>query len=212
MLPLVFLGGAIAGAAGLTAAALYNSHKSEFQYSPLLKTPDVLDAAGVVRELNNYFFKAQSLYTACNKVVFDCSELIFTPVPLPWDNVVRRTLNRIGGGMNSFGRKNGNSRLCKLKEEAITLYGRYKGVFLRANELAKTMGRTPLQLDVIKFDDVTHELDNSVTNENWDEDFEALADSIRNFLDRSCDVANQLIDMLEDDGKHHAMGNASQNV
>ncbi len=205
MLPLVFLGGALFGAAGLAAAALYDNHRTESRYSPLLKTPEALDADGVVKELNAYFFKAQSLYMDCNSIIFDSVDLISSSVTLPWDGKVRKTLDKIGDGMNALARRNVNSRLRHMKEEAGKLYDRYRGVFARANELVRGTGRSPLNLDGIRFEAISWEVNNSADNEDWDEEIEVLADCIRNFLKKSCDAADRLTDMLQDDGKQPAL-------
>lgn len=197
MLPLLFIGGAVTGAAGLLAAALYDQHKTEVQYSPLLKTPELLDSEDVTRELNAYFFKAQDIVSKCNKIALEGGNLIFTPIPLPDDGFFQSAVNMLGGKMTSVSRGWKKNELLDLKKECQKLYGRYRGVFLRANELVRDNGSTSVNLDAISFTNSDFSIKNSLANEEWDNDFERLASNIRDFMDTSCNIAEQLIGMLE---------------
>lgn len=201
MRPIVFLGGAIAGAIGLAAAAMHASHRAESQHSPLLKTSDVLDADDVVRELNNYSLEALSLCNDCTKVVFDSGNTIFTPAPLPWDKRMRKTPNRPGDGGNGLARKNACRRLRVMKEEVADLYEQYRSVFMRANDLVAASGGTTVSLEALRFDEAHGREDNSTSHENQEDDVEALADCILKFLETSCDAASRLIDMIQGEGQ-----------
>lgn len=197
MLPLVFLGGAITGAAGLLGAALWDKHRTESQYSPLLKSAGNLDAEQTARQLNNYFFKAQAIYTRCNEIVIASSELILTPIPLPDDNFFQKAANLLRGVANRYCRSWRESEMRQLKKEAKALYGRYRGVFEQANRLAAQKGATPIDLSAIAFAGSSPTVDSSLENDNWDREFQELADTIREFIEKSCDAVERLIDILE---------------
>ena len=197
MLPLVFLGGAVTGAAGLLAAALWDKNKTESQYSPLLKSASKLDAGEIAKQLNSYFFKAQAIYTKCNEIVVESSELIVTPIPLPDDNFLQKAANLLGSGANRYCRGWRESEMRQLKKEAKELYGRYRGVFERANHLAVQKGASPVDLSGITFSGNSPTIDNSLENDNWDREFGELADTLRDFIEKSCNAAEQLIDILE---------------
>lgn len=66
MSPFVFMSGMATGATALMTAALWDSRRTEAQYSPLLQSPATLDDRQVADQLNSYFFKAQKLYADCN--------------------------------------------------------------------------------------------------------------------------------------------------
>lgn len=196
MQPLAFIGGAIVGAAGLLGAALYDSHKTESQYSPLLRTPEKLDAAGVSDQLNAYFFKAQALYSKCNQIVLENSDLIIGPVSLPWDNSVRKAVNAVAA---KLGKLCGNYNIHQLMEcgkEANQLYRRYIGVFERANSILKERGRSPLELPDRLFPEKLAVPDASGSDDDWDSSFEIVADKLRDTIEASCNLAEQLIQTL----------------
>lgn len=205
MHPLAFIGGAIVGAAGLLGAALYDSHKTESQYSPLIRTPDKLDAAGVSDQLNAYFFKAQALYSKCNQIVLENSDLIIGPVSLPWDNPVRKAANTV---VAKLGKVCGNYNVHQLMEcgkEANHLYRRYIGVFERANSILKERGRSPLDIPDRLFSEKLAVPDTSVSDEDWGSSFEIVADKIRDTIEASCNLAEQLIEILEQDKAKYAL-------
>lgn len=197
MLPLVFIGGAVTGAAALLAAALWDKNKTESQFSPLLKSPNHLDAEQTAKQLNSYFFKAQGLYSKCNQIVIESSELIVTPIPLPDDNVLQKAANLLGGSANRYCRNWRESQLHDIREEAKKLYARYRGVFEQANKLALQKGGEPVGLSAIQFSGNQPRINNSLDNDDWDREFQELADTIREFIEQSCNAAEKLIDILE---------------
>ena len=197
MLPLAFLGGAIVGAAGLATAAYVDHRITEAKFSPDLKRPDTLSAEQVVQELNSYFFKLQGIYSQCNKIVLENSDLIVTPVPLPYDNTIHRIANSIGGRLTSISRSSSISQLLDCRREANKLHERYLGIFERANYILAEKGMTPLTLTKRLFTEKTVSLDTSVHNDDWDTEFETIADNIRDTLDEACDQTERLIAMLE---------------
>lgn len=197
MQPLAFLGGAIVGAAGLAAAAYVDHRITEAKFSPDLKRADTLNAEQVVRELNSYFFKVQGIYSKCNKIVLENSELVVTPMPLPHDNIIHRVANSIGGRLASISRGSSISQLLECQREANKLHGRYLGVFERANSILTEKGMTPFTLTKRLFTDKTVALDTSIRNEDWDTEFETIADNIRDTLDEACNHTERLIAMLE---------------
>lgn len=188
MLPLVFVGGAITGAAGLLAAALWDKHRTDSQYSPALKSPETLDATGAAEQLNSYFFKAQALYSKCNEIVFSAIGLISTPIPLPDDNIFQKAGVFLGGKANKWCRNWRQRQLNEVREEAETLFDRYKGVFKRANELVAQKAGQSVDLSAIKFAGNDRQIDSSLENDNWDGEFEEFADTIREFIESSCNV------------------------
>lgn len=211
MMSRIFVGGLVTGAAGLLAAALYDSHRTEAQYSPLLKTPELMDAEETSRQLNNYFFKAQSIYAKCNKIVIETSDYIVTPLPLPNDGIFQRTANKLGGKLTGMGRNWRNKELLGLKKDCKDLYARYQGVFLRANELLRERGRTPVKLDVITFKGNDFSINNALENEDWDTDFDRLADNVRGYIEKSCGIAEQLIELLGQKEAAAAIGSNAEN-
>lgn len=196
MLPLVFIGGALTGAAGLLGAALYDKHKTEAEFSPLLKKPESMTADEVEKQLNSYFFKAQAIYSECNKTVIEGSELIFTPIPLPDDSIFQKAANILGSAGNKFCRRNRVRELETLMEDAHKLYGRYKGVFKRANAILQERGNTPVDLSPISKSQKTPAVNNSLENDDWSLELEACADAIRDFIETSCAKAEELMEHL----------------
>lgn len=201
MQPLIFLGGVLTGAAGLAAAALWDDKKTESQYSPLLKNPNEMNTDQVEEQLNNYFFKAQGLYSECNKIVMESCDLIFTPIPLPDDNILRKAANLLGGGANRYCRSWRESELRDVQNQAKKLYDRYKGVFERANALVLENGGTAIDLNNLTFSGKDIQIDNSLDNDDWGLEFQSLADIIREFIENSCNAAEQLIDLLKPENK-----------
>lgn len=201
MLPLVFLGGALTGAAGLLTAALWDKHRTESQFSPILKNPKELDAKQAAKQLNQYFFKAQALYSECNKIVMESCELIITPIPLPDDSLLGKAGVVLGSHANKWCRGWRESQLKDVREEAKNLYARYKGVFKRANELAIQKGAPAIDLKSISYSASSMSIDRSLDNDNWDREFQDFADTIREFIENSCNIAEKLIDILEKDGE-----------
>lgn len=206
MLPLIFVGGAITGAAGLLAAALWDKHKTESEYSPALKTPQELDAQEVRNQLWTYFMKAQEIHRSCSTAVAEASNLQGTSIALPDDGLFQKAVNALDDGMNSVCRGLRGSQLRDLKDESQKLYNRYRGVFQRANGILRERGRTPVSLKAITFKGQDFSIDNSLKNEDWCWDFDELADKIRAFIDTSCEIADQLMDRLEQEKPLAAIG------
>lgn len=199
MLSPSFITGAIAGVAGLAAATFIDHKITESKFSPDLRTPEGLDATRVTSELNKYYLKGQSLITKCTMIEVENSNLIVSSVQLPWDNPLQKAANIIGDKMAKVCRANGVSQLLACKKEAENVYGRYLGIFERANAILAERGRTPLPASKRLFSDENVKLNCSVENDDWHEDFDKLADHIRDTIDRSCDMAQQMIEMLEQD-------------
>lgn len=199
MLSPSFISGAIAGVAGLAAATFIDHKITESKFSPELKTPEGLDAAHVTSELNSYYFKGLALISKCNKIELENSNLIVASVSLPWDNPLQKAANAIGGKLAKVCRASGVSQLLACKKEAENVYGRYLGIFERANALLAERGRSPLPVAKRLFSVENVKLNCSVENEDWHEDFDKLADHIRDTIDQSCELAQQLIETLEQD-------------
>ena len=197
MLPLVFVGGAITGAAGLLAAALWDKHNTESEYSPALKTPQELDAQEVRNQLYVYFMKAQEIHRSCSMAVAEATKLQGTSIALPDDGLFQKAVNTLDDGMNRVCRGLRESHLRDLKDESRRLYHRYRGVFQRANAILQERWETPVSLKGITFEGQKFAIDNSLENEDWCWDFDELADQIRAFIDTSCEIADQLDERLK---------------
>lgn len=198
MRPLAFIGGAISGAAGLIAVALWDQKRTESAFSPLLKTPGELDARDTAKQLNCYFFKAQQLYSKCNQIVMDSTHLISTPISLPDDGVFQKAANFLGGGATRACRGWRENELRNLKVELKNLYGRFRGVFRRANQLIADKNGSQADLKALGCMDSDPMIDNSLDNDNWDTEFMAFADSIRGYIERTCEAAEKLISQLDE--------------
>lgn len=205
MHPVAFLTGAAVGATALFAAAMYDSKKTESLYSPLLKTPGKLDAPEIVTQLNAYFFKAQQLYSKCNDIVQESCELISTPIELPDDSLFQKAGNTVAGKLNGICRKMRAGQIMDLKIEAQKLYNRYKGVFLRANELVGSAGINQVDLECLKPGKEKFLINNSLENDDWDIELNNAADVIRDFLDNSCNTAEKFIGLLENNEQENTL-------
>lgn len=201
MLPLAFIGGAVTGSAGLLAAVMYDSHKTESEYSPLLETPESLDADEVTRQLNIYFFQVTSLQLKCSKLLMDAGNLAITSMPLPDDGFFQKVAKVIDDGMTGIGRRLKQDDLLTLKKDCQRLYGRYRGVFQRANAILRERGKSPVSLKSIAFKGQDFSINNSLKNENWWEDFDALVTKISDFAETSRTIAQQLTEMLEQESE-----------
>lgn len=200
MLPLAFIGGAVTGAAGLLAAVMYDSHKTESEYSPLLKAPESLDVEEVTRQLNIYFFQVTSLQLKCSKLLMDAGGLAITSLSLPDDGFFQKAAKVLDDGMTGIGRRLKADDLLTLKKDCQRLYGRYRGVFQRANVIVRERGKSPVSLKPITFTGHDFSIDNSLENENWWDDFDALVTKISDFMETSRAIAQQLTEMLEHEG------------
>lgn len=208
MQPLAFIGGAITGMAGLAAATFIDYKLTESKFSPELKTPEILDRNQVIRELNNYFFKQQTVLSECNRIVLESSDNIVTPMPLPWDNALQKAANAIGGGLLKICRKGNVGSLLKCQNKAEEIYTRYRGVFERADNLLADTGRASLPIPSRIFEGSGVKVNNAPENENWIDEFEMLADQIRDGIEHSCTIAEQLIEALEQEPAKPMLGMA----
>lgn len=197
MRPLAFFGGAVAGMAGLAAAAFIDRKITESRFPPALKTPEILDAEQAAAELNNYFFKQQAVISECNKIVIESSDNIATPLPLPWDSALRKAANSLGGCLSKVCRKWSASQILNCKKQAEDLYARYKGVFGRANALLVESGKPAISYPASLFSGNFTQVANCAENEDWGDQFGQLADEIRNGIEQSCAIAERLIEALE---------------
>ncbi len=200
MLPLAFIGGAVTGAAGLLAAVMHDSHKTESEYSPLLKTPEHLDAEEVTRQLNIYFFQITSLQLKCGKLLMDAGNLALPSMPLPDDGFFQKAAKALDDGMTGISRRLRQDDLLTLKKDCQKLYGRYRGIFQRANAILRERGHSPVSLKAITFKGQDFSLNNSLENEEWWEDFDALVTRISDVMETSRTIAQRLTEMLEQEG------------
>lgn len=197
MKPQAFFGGALVGAAGLAAAAFIDHKITEAKFSPKLKQPDALDNEQVVRELNNYFFKIQALYSKCNKIALENSDLIVTSVTFPWDNPLRKVANILGDKLARVCRHTNLNQLADIRREANDIYRRYLGIFERANAIFAERGQTQQKIKANLFASRMNVQPTSSSGDDWDTSFESEVDYIRDTLEASCDMAEHLIERLE---------------
>lgn len=206
MFPLVFLGGAIAGAAGLVTAALLDDKKTESAFPPLLKTPEHLDEEDVSSLLGDYALKANMLSIKCSDVEVKSCDLQSTSLELPDDSMFQKIANTVCNGLTRTCRGIRCGELNALKEEAAKLYGRYKGIFRRANALLRERGRSPLDLRPLRFSVEKITVNNALENDDWCLDFDEAVDVIRDFLQKSSDMAEEFIAIFEGTEKRFALG------
>lgn len=193
------LGGALVGAAGLAAAAYLNREDN---------SPHRFDAVGtlgidaLIGRLNTYVIKAHALSIKCSGVVIKSGELQFAPIDLPDDTLLTRLGNMVGGKLTVTSRAWKRDALLDLKKEAEYLYTQHHDLFSRANELLERHGMGRINCREISFDQKDFSLNNELSNEDWILELDALADGIRNFLEASTVVAEQLISNLEGIQEH----------
>lgn len=193
-----FLGGALAGAAGLAAAALLdkNSSAPELPGPSCGESPAGLDAAGVVDALNEYFFKAHELARRCSTLSMESSELCMGPIELPEDNLLQKAGNAIGGGLTRVARGFRAEDLRSLHRQAAQLFSDYRPVFTRGNELLKGAAMTGVGVSTRELD-IRDRLDNRLDNEDWFDDLDEGCSRLYTFLTESADAAQELIGQLE---------------
>lgn len=193
-----FLGGALAGAAGLAAAALLdkNSSAPELPGPSCGDAPAGLNAAGVVSALYEYFFKAHELARRCSTLSMESSELCMGPIELPEDTLLQKAGNAIGGGLTRVVRGFRAEDLRSLHRQAATLFSDYRPVFTRGNELLKDAAMTGVGVSTRELD-IRDRLDNSLANEDWFDDLDEGCSRLNTFLTESADAAQELIEQLE---------------
>lgn len=145
---------------------------------------------------HDYYIEAQGIFTKCTQLVIDSCELVVTPISTPADNVLEKAGAAIGSVANKWLRAWRESQLKDAKGEARKLYGRYAGVFKRANCLAAEKGAKPVDLSACKFG-AAPTINNSLENDDWDTEFQKFADTITEFIDKTCEAADELIRILE---------------
>lgn len=195
MRPAAFALGVITGAAALALAAILDSKKSSFSND--LKKSQELDCAKLADELNHYFFAAQKLYARCNEIVMDGAGLMAQVLPLPWDSPWQKLGNLAGAKLGNFCRKNRFSQLVELKAESENLYQRYLEVFRSAATLVEEAGGEPGHIAPVLYEKCDQDAVRADDPEKWGDQFEALAHEIRNGIEKSCSMVEELIDALE---------------
>ena len=193
-----FLGGALAGAAGLAAAALLDKNSSV----PGLPGPSCgdspagLDAAGVVNALNEYFFKAHELARRCSTLSMESSELCMGPIELPDDSLLQKAGNILDGGLTRVVRGFRAEELRSLHRQVAQLFRDYRPMFTRGNELLKGAAMAGVGVSTRELD-IRDRLDNSLENEDWFDDLDEGCSRLDTFLSDSADAAQELIEQLE---------------
>ena len=187
-------GGALVGAASLAAAALL-TEKCSRSLSP--SKIDTFDANGLAAQLDSYFLKANFLALKCSNVVMESCKFHHISIDLPDDDILARAGNKISGSMTVILRKWKVDVLLGIKNEAEQLYAENRAVFARANALLKQHGAQQVSYKEMVFSDKNFSLNNALTNDDWILEFEDLAEKIRDALNKSAAVAEQLVNGLE---------------
>ncbi|MBD5648004.1 MAG: hypothetical protein HDQ89_10505 [Desulfovibrio sp.] len=193
-----FLGGALAGAAGLAAAALLdrNSSAPELPGPSCGDSPAGLDAAAVASALNEYFFKAHELARRCSTLSMESCELSMGPIDLPDDSLLQKAANAIGSGLTRVVRGFRNEDLRSLHRQAATLFSEYRPIFQRGNELLKGASMAGVGVSTKELN-IRERLDNRLDNEDWFDDLDEGCSRLNTFLTDSADAAQELIEQLE---------------
>ena len=195
MKKLVFLGGVLAGAAGLAAVALHDQKRSEGETLP--KDPANLAPVEIARLLNLFYLAAQNIYNRCNNLALECGDLISTPIDLPDDSFLRKTANLAAGAGNVFLRKRKASQAEDELKAAWALCLRNDPVFDRANAILREHGLQEADLAFISKPPKLPLVDSSLENDDWWPQMDACLDAVRDYLDDACAQAEDLIQALE---------------
>ena len=212
MIPLAFFGGAFVGAAGLLAAALCEGDGAGSKSSSSLKDPDRFDEREVADLLAEYSLAATRLSMKCTQVEWESSDLHVASLSLDDDGLLQKMANIAEDGLTKAGRSLRCSQLKDLKAEASSLYGTYRGVFRQANALLRECGGETIDLRSIRFASSEVSVNNALDNDDWCLEFGAAVDNIRNFLDTSSAIAEQLITLLEGIDDHCPAASCLPNV
>lgn len=193
-----FLGGALAGAAGLAAAALLDKGSSagELPAPTCPASPAGLDAGGVVDALNEYFFKAHELARRCSTLSMESCNLAMGPIELPDDSLLQKAGNVIGGGLTRVVRGFKAEDLRSLHRQAAQLFSDYRPVFTRGNALLKDAAMAGVGVSTRELE-IRDRLDNRLENEDWFDDLDEGCSRLSTFLTESADAAQDLIGQLE---------------
>lgn len=191
MIPFLLLGGAAAGAAGLTAAALMDSRRSGTAQVSF----DSLDAAGVIRHLDAYFWKSSRLLQQVSDILMQSIDLCAAPVCLPDDNLAARAGDLIGCGLTAVQRRLAASRLKDARDDAWKLYMSHRGLFARGNDLLREADLPMVTHARCRLKELSFDMDHSLNNDDWS--LCGAADPLQDFLTGSGDAANRLIESLE---------------
>lgn len=196
MIPLAFLAGALVGTAGLLSAALLDVKKTESSFPSSLKNPESLDDEAA-RLLLDYSIAANLLSAKCSVLEFESVGLHLTSFKKDDDSMFQKAANTVYDGLARTGRSMRCNQLGSLKDEAVNLYRRYRGVFKQANALLCERGMSPVDLRPLRAGVRKVSINNAIDNDDWYLDFDAAADNIRTFLENSSAIAEQLIAIFE---------------
>ena len=192
-----FFGGAILGAAGLTAAALIDD---KLNPKPSLPAPDEVRSMSVERVtsgLSAYCMKASAL----NSKTLD-------PTLNPWNNVtplmdyegdslLDRIKNRMGGAICIIDRKIKMSALRNFLEESERLFKLHRCLFVRANIILREHGVQGINLKTLTPRKRAFMLDSSVSNGDWMNQYSDSLQVVQDFITATIDMANLLCEKLE---------------
>lgn len=191
-----FLGGAILGAAGLTAAALIDD---KLNPKPTLPDPDEarsMSVEAVTRGLSAYCMRASALSAETSASIRQ--KVDAEPMrDFEDDSILDRMRNRLGGGVCIIDRKLRLSSLRDFLSDAEKLYRQHRCLFVRANVILRENGLHGVTLKNLTPRKRTSSLDNSVANEDWRDQFNDFLEAVEDYITATIDAANLLCDKLE---------------
>lgn len=195
-----FLGGALLGAAGLSAAVLLTQNKEDAAEPHVNFTPDEasrMDAQEVIEHLDAYFSQSCGLGIQSSLSCFDCGDLSSGSIHLPDDGLFTKVENRLVDALVCVGRKSKEQDLRLARQRIEGLYQRYRPVFVRANRLLSAQGVSGVSLKDFTLADHEFSLKNSIDNENWCDEALDLNSCLDDFISKTTEAANKLVSRLK---------------
>ena len=205
-----FIGGALLGAAGLTAAALFDAKCNP---RPALPEPDKarsMDADSVADGLSEYCRRATTLnLEQCIKLMPDGS---MPPIYLDDADILDRVRTRVAEGLCFLDRKFKMSALRGFHKDAVKLYRQHRCLFVRANAILKGHGKEGVDLKALEAGaagfaarfaalqaaPVLNDYDEDEAEQRWWSQYSALLLKVQDFVAATVDAANLLADRLEE--------------
>ena len=193
MFPVVL--GALAGAGALFAFAHLSEKQDEEKNGGVFDAAS-LDAQGVRVKLDVYFWQASKLYQRCNDLTIKAGGMLCPAIDLPDDDLPTKIGNRLYDVMTPVSRAGLVSQLKDINNDCLKLLGKFAGAFKKANAILEKNGQTPVLIQKKHVDSSGILVNNAMSNEDWDSDFEAQVDKVRDFIEASYNAADKLIEAL----------------
>lgn len=195
MLP-VFLFGALAGAGALYAASEISARKNEQENGGKFDA-SALDIAGLSSKLNSYFFKASALDMKCSELSMRSTNASMPALRLEDDSFLQKIGNAFYDATCPMMRKLYLSQLCDINDECHKNLSRYAEVFKKANEVLEQAGQPPVFIAQKHIDSNALLVNNALSNDDWDTDFDAQLETVRSFISATSEAADKLANALD---------------